>query len=84
MRTSIHADLFNLISRDTQLTRKTRDEFHGPCPKCGGTDRFTVNVAEGWWFCRQCSPRRGDAPGYLMWLQNLTYPEALARLGEWE
>lgn len=31
----------------------TGQEFHGPCPECGGTDRWIV-WAEGNHFCRQC------------------------------
>ena len=26
----------------------------GPCPKCGGTDRFSINTKKGLWNCRQC------------------------------
>ena len=27
-------------------------EYAGPCPACGGTDRFAVNPARGRWLCR--------------------------------
>ena len=26
----------------------------GPCPKCGGDDRFSINTKKGLWNCRQC------------------------------
>src|SRR5215469_807112 len=26
----------------------------GPCPKCGGDDRFSINTAKGVWNCRGC------------------------------
>ena len=26
----------------------------GPCPKCGGEDRFSINTKKGLWNCRQC------------------------------
>jgi hypothetical protein len=26
----------------------------GPCPKCGGEDRFSINTKKGVWNCRQC------------------------------
>lgn len=32
----------------------------GPCPVCGGRDRFSVNFKKGLWFCRQ-GDRGGDA-----------------------
>lgn len=35
-----------------QLVRIARDELGGPCPACGGTDRFAVNAKEGKWVCR--------------------------------
>lgn len=59
-------------------------EWAGPCPQCGGRDRFHVlpNLPEGGrWFCRQCSPRWGDAASYLQWRDGLSYPEACRVLG---
>ena len=26
----------------------------GPCPKCGGTDRFSINTKKQCWNCRNC------------------------------
>jgi len=31
-------------------------QFQGPCPACGGTDRFRVTIPDGRFFCRQCCP----------------------------
>ena len=36
-------------------------ELTGPCPSCGGTDRFSINVKKGVWRCRICDPKGGDA-----------------------
>ena len=35
---------------------------HGPCPACGGTDRFRFDDegGRGTWFCNQCEPKAGD------------------------
>lgn len=35
---------------------------HGPCPTCGGKDRFRFDDEEGrgTWFCNQCDPKAGD------------------------
>ena len=35
---------------------------HGPCPVCGGTDRFRFDDKEGrgTWFCNKCDPQAGD------------------------
>ena len=43
-------------------------EFCGPCPKCGGTDRFYVRP-DGSFACRQCNPRGGDVIDFHKWYQ---------------
>jgi phage/plasmid primase-like uncharacterized protein len=39
---------------------KGRNEKVGPCPVCGGIDRFSVNVLKAVWNCRGCN-KGGDA-----------------------
>lgn len=34
--------------------KRTGNEAYGPCPRCGGTDRFRVFEDGGFW-CRQCN-----------------------------
>jgi hypothetical protein len=78
-------DLLSLIGSDTKLKKvagTNGGEYHGPCPFCGGRDRFVVQPAADRWSCRQCSPYWSDAPGYLMRRDGLSYPEARAALGE--
>lgn len=72
-------DLVALAGADTRLRRVSGDEHAGPCPKCGGTDRFHVTAE--WWFCRQCHERRGDVIEYARWRHNLTFADACALLG---
>lgn len=59
---------------------------HGPCPKCGGTDRFRVfeDFAEsGGMICNQCfSKRNGDGVAALMWLQGWSFQETVSRLAD--
>ena len=38
--------------RGIRLTGK--NDRSGPCPKCGGTDRFAINVKKCAWNCRGC------------------------------
>ena len=35
---------------------------HGPCPVCGGEDRFRFDDKDGSgsWYCNQCEPKAGD------------------------
>ena len=81
-----NVDLLAVVGRDTPLKKAASTnggEFAGPCPFCGGKDRFRVWPADGdrgrWW-CRQCQ-RSGDAVDYLRARDALTFKEALARLG---
>jgi phage/plasmid primase-like uncharacterized protein len=39
--------------RDMRL-RRTGAELVGPCPRCGGDDRFWINTKRQTWGCRQC------------------------------
>lgn len=79
-------NLFDLISPDTQLKGGPK-EYAGPCPRCGGTDRFHVHTDKGW-FCRTCtgepdgtSGHWRDALDYIMWRDNCDFLTAYNRLG---
>ena len=80
-------DLLNLVSQDTELKYKasTRGgEWAGPCPFCGGRDRFIVwpHHRGGQWWCRQCN-RGGDTIAYLVESGRITPRQAGAiRRGE--
>ena len=58
-------------------------EYVGPCPLCGGEDRFHVWPEEGrqgkWW-CRRCN-KGGDLIQYLMDVQGMPYPDACLEAG---
>ena len=57
-------------------------EPDGPCPRCGGEDRF--HVRRDWWFCRQCyshdNGQPHDAIAFMRWVEGLTFEEACQRL----
>lgn len=42
------------------LKRTGVNEYEGPCPMCGGRDRFSVNTKKGVFNCRVCAAK-GDA-----------------------
>ena len=51
-------DVLALVSRHTTLKRVAATgggEFAGPCPLCGGRDRFHVQSGTNRWFCRFCT-----------------------------
>ena len=52
-----------------QLKRQGR-ELVGPCPRCGGRDRFAINLGKQVWNCRGCS-RGGDAIGLVRHVRGL-------------
>ena len=70
-------DLRTLVGNYTQLSG--HGEMVGPCPKCGGTDRF--HVKQDSWFCRQCHPDFDDAIAFIRWLDGCTFTDAIAKLG---
>lgn len=74
-------DLLELASSDTQLRKVTASEYAGPCPLCGGSDRFHLDGAAGWFFCRQCHEKRGDVIEYAQWRYGLDFAGACAALG---
>lgn len=58
-------------------------EWAGPCPWCGGVDRFRALPAEGptgRYFCRGCS-RQGDGLAFIMELEGVGYVEACRAFG---
>jgi DNA primase len=81
-------NLLSLIGHDTRLKRiaSTKGgEYAGPCPFCGGRDRFHVQPCiegGGRWFCRNCtSGNWQDAITYVMRRDNVSFPAACERLG---
>lgn len=57
-----------------------RDERVGPCPVCGGRDRFSINVKKQVWNCRGCA-RGGDVVDMVQHLDGVDFKAAIATLG---
>lgn len=59
-------------------------EYHGPCPGCGGVDRFHVwphqNDGAGSWWCRGCQTG-GDPITFLMVFDGLPFRAAAEAVG---
>lgn len=58
-------------------------EFAGPCPLCGGTDRFRVwpqRAGGARWWCRRCD-QRGDAIDLVRAVEGVDFIEACKLLG---
>ena len=54
----------------------------GPCPLCGGKDRFSIHTKKQCWNCRQCKKESdtGDVIGFVQWLDNCDFNTACAML----
>jgi len=77
------ANLLHLVEPDTTLIHIANThggEYAGPCPFCGGVDRFHVVPMTGRWYCRRCTPRGGDAIDYVQRREQVAFPEAIAFL----
>ena len=74
-----NVNLSTIAGRYTTLRRASGNgEMAGPCPKCGGDDRFHCNA--DWFFCRQCHEERGDAIAFVQWVKGCSFPDACAAL----
>jgi phage/plasmid primase-like uncharacterized protein len=64
--------------------RRCGHELIGPCPRCGGRDRFSINASKNCWNCRQCKPATvtGDVIGFVMWLDGVEFPRAVVQLAD--
>jgi hypothetical protein len=67
------------ILRQLNIAVPSTPKQHGPCPACGGTDRFRFDDEEGkgTWFCNQCSPKAGDGFALVQNVKRVTFPEAV-------
>lgn len=67
-----------------QMKPKGPHEFAGPCPQCGGEDRFIVwpgRPRGGAYLCRGCDQQGGDGIQFMRKYMGLTYAEACAAFG---
>ncbi len=76
----------DLASKHVQLRKASSTdggEWQGPCPGCGGEDRFHVwpaqNEGKGGYWCRGCG-RTGDNIQFLRDFEGLSFRDACARL----
>ena len=75
-------DCRDLAAQHTTLRPWSAGELAGPCPKCGGTDRF--HVKQDWAYCNVCWPAdKGtshDVIAFGMWLWDCDFTSACQRL----
>lgn len=78
-------DLLALAGHDTELKHVATSgggEWAGPCPFCGGKDRFRIQPGARRWMCHNCTDAKWqDAIAYIMRRDNLDFKAALEALG---
>jgi hypothetical protein len=65
--------------RGVRLKKISAVEFAGPCPVCGGDDRFSINTTKQIWNCRGCS-KGGDVIELAMHIDGNKFDEAVEKL----
>lgn len=75
-------DLVSFVGALVKLAKK-KNYHTGPCPICGGRDRFTIKSGGGdRWHCRKCSPDGYHTPiDFFMQYYNVDFKEALSKMG---
>jgi AAA domain/CHC2 zinc finger len=74
--------LLDVISQRGIKLRGRNGSLEGPCPICGGTDRFavTVNTKKQAFICRGCGIKGGDAIALVMALDGCDFHAAVSSL----
>lgn len=79
-------NILNLISSEgfefKKVAMTNGGEYAGPCPFCGGKDRFVIwpEYKGGRWWCRRCE-KTGDAIQYIRDRKGLSFKEACLEIG---
>jgi putative DNA primase/helicase len=87
----IHAQIGNRwpdVLRQLGIPEENLQKRNGPCPACGGTDRyfFSNKFGHGDWFCRKCCPfvngkqRGGDGFALLQMVHGWDFKTARQRV----
>lgn len=67
------------LARRGIALKRAGSEFVGPCPVCGGRDRFGVHARKGIWHCRGAG-RGGDAIALVQYLDGADFLAACETL----
>lgn len=68
-----------IARRHIELMRSTSVEWCGPCPVCGGRDRFSININKQVFYCRRCDVG-GDVVDLVRFLDDCSFFEAGKKL----
>jgi|GEM_PF-3344693 len=65
-------DVLPGITDMVTLSREGNDSLSGPCPLCGGDDRFVYKINSGKFWCRHCHDKPGDVIDFHRWYTGAT------------
>lgn len=57
--------------------KRQSGEMAGPCPVCGGHDRFSINARKNVFLCRHCEDARGGPVNLVRHVLSCDYPAAI-------
>jgi phage/plasmid primase-like uncharacterized protein len=63
------------VAAEHNLKLRGKNERIGPCPICGGTDRFSINIKKQLFNCRGCR-KGGDVIAIMQFLDGCDFREA--------
>jgi phage/plasmid primase-like uncharacterized protein len=66
-------------AKNIKLPHRARKYLAGPCPVCGGDDRFSINLTKGLFFCRGCNVG-GDAIDLVCLIENCNFVTAVGHM----
>jgi phage/plasmid primase-like uncharacterized protein len=72
--------LGDIIVRRGIRLRGRGQQFSGPCPRCGGKDRFGIHASKQLFHCRGCGARGQGSVSFVMWLDGVDFTQAVAIL----
>ena len=74
---NVRRDILGVARNLGARLRRSGGEWIGPCPVCGGKDRFAINPSKGLWNCRRCG-RGGDAIDLVCHVTGVSFRSAVA------
>jgi putative DNA primase/helicase len=75
------ADILGVAERLGVGLKKAGGEWVGPCPRCGGCDRFAINAGKQIFNCRRCCVG-GDAIAFAGFVSGSSFAEAVALIND--
>ena len=78
IQTQAHGQWTSILSH-LAIQVPSNPKRHGPCPACGGKDRFRFDNKDGrgTWYCNRCETHSGDGLRLVMKVRRCSFREAL-------